>query len=790
MSIISCLALPIQLSAKEQTPLQAPKQQMVDFVFKEKELQDIINEYVKKRGANITYTPTTLLTAKVSFNGGKLPFDQAWSLVLKFVEQAGFSLIEETSQSYRLIAHSDMPSTVLPIYINTAWQELPDNEERIRYIYYFENISVTSQMTELIAVLKMMFPATGFDSAVLLEPSMNGIIFTSKASLIKSAMYVMCEFDEGGERETVEVLPLQHTQAVQVAPLLMGLISGSDGQAPKTGLLKTTKHAQYFASTTKVVSLLNPAESGTANQRMQASLNKLVILGKDKDVKHVIDFIKKHIDVPLDKGKSLFHVLDLEWISAAAFTAIIKGLVTSSASGQSKSTTSSDIGFDPKLVITPEVSKGQNADASGSGAAPQGGGNRVLVACTERDWLRIQDIAKQVDVPQKQVVIEGLILDLSLTLSRSISSQLRSKGLVASIFPKYMRAQAAMTINHVLNPNVMTGSAQNQLIGPAAANATLEGDLVNILTGLGTNAAGSTIATIGNANGTGVWAFFQLLSQHKHTKVISRPFTIAQNNQQAIIKSAETRYLASKVSASSTSPVGTYVPSDAPTTITFTPLISDNKTTSLTVDIQISSWQGTGDTSQQTARQLTNKLILKDGEVVVLGGHTKNSTGISSKGIPLLDKIPVVNLFTSSKSYVSDEDVLLILLRATVTEPRYQGGVGAVTARFADTARCEILTAEEEIDATKDPITRWMFNLHDAQTDDALSSTYSMHMNKQQAMAQPKEDAPKHEAKKDIQHEIKKQASPVSDEAQDIQLTHLKKMLAHMEQSPVNAAAA
>src|SRR3990167_4485107 len=118
---------------------------LVDFKFDKRDLKDILNEFAQLRGINILYSSTTHLNAKVTFDAGKkISFLKAWDFLLMMLEQAGFSLVHQGENLYALIAAEHVHTNPLPTYINIDSNELPLSQERIRYIYYFKNINLST----------------------------------------------------------------------------------------------------------------------------------------------------------------------------------------------------------------------------------------------------------------------------------------------------------------------------------------------------------------------------------------------------------------------------------------------------------------------------------------------------------------------------------------------------------------------------------------------------------------------------------------------------------------------
>lgn len=696
---------------------------LVDFKFEKRDLKDILNEFAQLRGINILYSSTAQLQAKVTFDAGKkITFMKAWEFLLMMLEQAGFSLVNQGKDLYALIGSDIVGTTPLPIYINTSPHELPLSQERIRYVYYFKNISLSSAQNDLSAVLKNFFDSKSISHQLVFDPNFNAMIVTAKSETIKSVMKFVELFDQAGESQVADVFNLQYASSTEVAKILTDLIAGQDGVKAKTAQkpAHSSDTGAIFSSGTKVVSLFGGMSSLGSSSAADYG-NTLVILGKKNDVAQVKRFINEHLDVPLEQGKSFFHVIELQWLSASTLLTILQDLVTPpGGSGQSTNVSLSNLAFDPQIKIVSEtVSQGlaQNTDMSQPlttgqhSNSVQRGSNKLIIAATNKDWLRIEEVIKKLDIPQKQVVIEALILDLSLVFTHKLASQIRTNGLASSIFPKSMQAQAAMLL-----PAVLAGD----LTSPGGVIG-LEGDLSKMLTlispdGNTDQSVNSTIFMVGDQqNSNGIWAFFQLLALHDSSKTISRAFVVAQNNMPAVVTNSITKRLPGKLTAGVTATIS-YQTVAAPVSITFTPLISANDIVNLQIEVDATYWNNpTGPTAGETTnRQIQTNFSLKDGQVAILGGLTKNQIEVSFTGVPFFSRIPILGpLLFSNKRHTEDRTKLFMIVRTTITKPRVAGGMGKVTRRMVSVAN-HLLEEDDDDDelfsSIKDPISSWIFN--------------------------------------------------------------------------------
>lgn len=741
----------------------ATSSKMVDFKYDQANLKDILNDFAEFRGINIIYPETDQLTSKITFDAGKkITRIEAWDFLTMMLDQAGFSLIQRNGHTYELVENKNAYRSILPLYMNVDYHLLPDSQEKVRYIYYCNSIQIAKQASEITTILtnivgaKPLMVSTSFSGAggedkVLLDNNFNAIIFTMRSEIIKEAMNIISVFDEPGVRETVEIVPLKYAVASEVTTILTNMIGGSTTTKPSgfVSLTSSASNARYFS---EYASVLNLDPKGVRK------LNSLVIIGRNTDVEHIKNFIQKYLDIPQQQGKSFFHVIELEWIKSSDMLTALNALKgQGSASGQSVSSIDAALAFDPQIQIiaeTPAAPPAAPTPANGVQGANSPtptvtantglrGGNRIVIASSERDWARIESLIKQVDIPRRQVIVEALIVDLELSFIRRLATQLRTRGLTPSIFPRYMQAQAGLVLNNIIytdgqNNNYLTGDLSQILSGattqpvggftPPGVSTSNNGQVSwnQTFGGNGEDQSGitpitanpalnsSTVFMVSNSNPSetnGVWAFFQLLSTHKSAKILTRPVILAANNQQASVTSGVVKNLAGGVTGSNSPTVNySYLPANI--SVSFVPIISANNIVNLQLGINLVLWQNPANENDgtQIQRVLNTNISVKSGDIIVLGGLIKETVTRSKISIPGLDKIPVVSSFTANRYKNTTRDQLFVLLRTTVVAPRTEGGMGEVSKHAANYTIQQFEDFEDAFSSLKDPITRWFFN--------------------------------------------------------------------------------
>jgi type IV pilus assembly protein PilQ len=151
------------------------------------------------------------------------------------------------------------------------------------------------------------------------------------------------------------------------------------------------------------------------------------------------------------------------------------------------------------------------------------------------------------------------------------------------------------------------------------------------------------------------------------TKIISAPRIMAANDQEVYIKQGTQIPYKSGSSASTSSNTEF---KDAVMELRVTPHIEENGQI-VTLDITLTKdspgarLDGTSEPSIDT-REARTKLMVKDGETVVIGGIITDNTGTGSSRVPGLHRMPLLGWLFQNRQINNDKTELLIFITANI----------------------------------------------------------------------------------------------------------------------------
>jgi general secretion pathway protein D len=528
-------------------------------------------------------------------------------------------------------------------------------------------------------------------------------------------MKIVLELDHINSQEKMDIISLRHTSATIVAQLINEQLIKPENANPYRLDTKKTKEVPYFAGFTKIIA--------------EPRLNKLIILGRPQAVERLKDFIKKHIDVAPDSGKSVLHVYHLQYLDAPTLAPVLERIVQGGGSNGGPNQASAgetkaggvERFFDKVIISTdsPVDKGGDNANSEKQERFTYYGGNNLIIAARNDDWKQIKKLIEELDTPQRQVLIEVLVVDLTVDDARTLAAMTRVPDKVP--FPDSMEFQSAILGQPI--PSELPGTPTTTIDSNLLKNAyNPDQTLANPSSGATKNLtdfadAGTTMLSL-NDNDGNTWSVWELLQNFTTSKILSHPHVMARNNKEASVSIGQTRWLVDKVKDISSVNYGgattiQYKPISADLKVKITPRISSASSVNLQVLITINEYvaPATADVNAgnntMNIRKLETNAYVKSGGVFALGGLIRTLNATNIREVPLLGKIPILGWFFKGKSNETIKNNLTVFISPTIIEPRLGGGTNEQTQDYINVAKQE--SRGNLFDSLKDPITRWFF---------------------------------------------------------------------------------
>jgi len=263
--------------------------------------------------------------------------------------------------------------------------------------------------------------------------------------------------------------------------------------------------------------------------------------------------------------------------------------------------------------------------------------NKLIFIGPKKTFDKIQALVSHFDSPQKQIMIEAIIVETSHSFLQSIGIAMGNNG------------------------TAVTGSVTTA--GPSDPNGTFN-------------------AILGNVNSKALNVKLTAAESKGDAKIVSRPKVVTLNNRAARVESGVTfniktlSNVSNGTAASATTSAnqgvvtGSVTTIDALLSLNILPLLIGDDQIKLTVDINdsspdTSSVDGIPGILKNTA---STAVILKNKQTAVIAGLVKQTKSKTTSGVPLLSDIPILGWLFKSNSFVDQNNELVIFLTPTIDD--------------------------------------------------------------------------------------------------------------------------
>ena len=279
--------------------------------------------------------------------------------------------------------------------------------------------------------------------------------------------------------------------------------------------------------------------------------------------------------------------------------------------------------------------------------------NTLLLIATAAEYSIIEAALKKLDIPQRQVVIDVTIAEVTLTDDLQFGVEWLFKGGAPS-----GRGSGGL----------LTGSVISNAINPANPGLPNAVD-----TPVASLVKGFTYI-VNNANFPGgIQAALHLLDSYGSTKVVANPHVAAADNQKATIKSGNRIPINQQTLVGGTTNAVTttsqYI--DTGVLLQVTPHINAGGLVSLDVQAEFSI-PGVpdvpGNAPPINTRSVQTYVTVQSGQTMVMGGLISDERTNTYEGLPLLSRIPFLGGLFGNQDLKNDRTELVLFITPRVVE--------------------------------------------------------------------------------------------------------------------------
>jgi general secretion pathway protein D len=489
------------------------------------------------------------------------------------------------------------------------------------------------QANNLLPVLR---PLISPNNTINVNPSNNSLVITDYADNLQRMARIIASLDVSNASD-VEVVPLKHAIAIDLAPLLTRLIES--GNSAAAGAAPAGQTGTEYRTTVLAESRSNAIIVRAANPARLALVRSLI----DK------------LDKPGSQAANgNIHVVYLKNADATKLAATLRAAVSGDGRGGNAAINLSSTA-NTSAPSAPNNTSGASFGGTNTTSANTTGGqiqadtttNSLIISAPEPQYRQLRAVIDMLDQRRAQVLVESLIVEVNaekaLTLGIQWQAPLGNSGVGGT--------------NFGTTGNILSLSQG----GTAAAKAGVSGGL--------------NIGTVRNINGTNVLSSFaNFLETNGEANILSTPTLLTLDNEEAkIVVGQNVPFITGSfsntgVATAAVNPFQTIERKDVGLTLRVKPQISESGTVNLKIYQEVSSVTSIDERSGPTTnkRSIESNVIVDDGAIVVLGGLLSDSSEAKNSQVPGLGDIPGLGWLFKSESRTRKKNNLMVFLRPVV----------------------------------------------------------------------------------------------------------------------------
>ncbi len=633
--LASALALGLGIATVPLGAQNRPKDP-ISLNFVNAEIDTVARALANMTGRNLVLDPRVKGSMTLSTERPMSP-EQAWAQFLSALRLQSFAVVE-VNGLYKVVPEAEA-KTQGGVVLGA--ERSGPSGQIVTQIFQLQH----ENANQLLPVLR---PLISPNNTINVTPGSNALVITDYADNLQRLGRIIASLDIAQSTD-IEVFPLQHALAIDLAPLIQRLLDSSSATPPvgnpnpPTGTpgapdagLRTTVLAEA-RSNSLILRAANPARLTLARQLIEkldrpggssASGNIRVVYLKNADATKLAATLR------------------------AAMSADGRGLSNLGASG-----TASTPGLTPTaLTTTPNAPGAPGASGTGLGAGATTGGqiqadtatNSLIISAPEPLYRQLRAVIDQLDGRRAQVLVESMIAEVDARKASQFGVQWQ---------------------------NAFGNRAGS--VGVIGTNFGTSGNIIGVASGSQLPGAGLNIGTGRQIDGNSVLtSLANFLQQNGGSNILSTPSLLTLDNEEAKIVVGQNvpfvtgQYTANNTNAGAVNPFQTIERKDVGLTLRVKPQISETGTVKLTIYQEVSSVVansvGSATGLITNKRSIESNVLVDDGQVVVLGGLLSDEYSANQDQVPGLGDIPILGNLFRSESRERRKTNLMVFLRPVV----------------------------------------------------------------------------------------------------------------------------
>ena len=683
----------------------------VNFDYRDAPLSEVIEGIAKLTGKNFDVDPNIGALTVTIITHDRIPPEMAYQVLESILASRGFSMVQTLDGNLiKILPTPDASGSAKnPLFKDAS----VDKQSYDKYSTHIIQVK-HADPTELANALKILGSQT---AKIDVYVPTNTLIITDVADGLKRMFEFLEQADIPGQETAMEIFQLTYTRAEvltqQIEQVLLEQGTGARGGAQPGGPAPAPQRAPVRG---------RPAIPGQSQSQVIGSnaevlrmvsderLNSMIVVATAGMMEKVRDLVER-LDTPTPYEANTLHIYELLNAEAEQVEQALQGLV-GGGGGSSRYGSSSRSRSNQRSRTGQQATQNQQRPANSTGATggPSGAAadvqpfeqsvqitrydqtNSLLIVCSPQDWKLLESVIAQLDVRQRQVHVDAVVMDV--TMNDNYSVEVDAAALEDS---KYFGLTGTQQIGKIASGLAAAAGTANQVTGgtgttPTTPTVPTQATLAASLLGLGQN-GGLTTGVFDSLefeiSGKKVKVpfvplLFQAIESITDLEVLSQPSLVTVDNEEASITvGQEIPYVTSQgrtsldnngnpVSNSFYGGFNQVQREDVGVKLKVTPQISEGESILLEMELEISDTDANqiGDVNllgpTLNKSLVNNKVLVRDGSTAVLAGLIRDTNTRKRSQPPILGDIPVVGFLFRSKTNTHAKRNMVVLVTPTI----------------------------------------------------------------------------------------------------------------------------
>ena len=492
----------------------------------------------------------------------------------------------------------------------------------------------------LVPVLR---PLISPNNTINVNPGNNSLIITDYADNLQRMGRIIAALDVSNATD-VDVVPLKHAVAADLAPLVLRMIESGGGGAPAAGQADTSFKTTVVA---------------------ESRGNTLIVRAANAARLNLVRSLITQLDQPSSQnaGGNIYVVYlknaDATKLAVTLRAAMAANASTSVAGGGAPSSTPITAGSAAASAATTPL-QGASQPSTGGQIQADPATNSLIITASEPQYRQLRAVIERLDQRRAQVYVESLIAEVNADKAAEFGIQWQ--GVLGNNGDKNVG---------ILGTNFSIGGQNIISLATGAASGTVA------------PSTGGNIGLVRQTNGVYVLGFLaRFLESSGSGNILSTPNLLTLDNEEARIVIGQNvpfvtgQYTNNNSSSGSVNPFQTVERKDVGITLRVKPQISENGTVKLQIFQEISSVQASSINSATglitNKRSIESSVLVDDGSIVVLGGLLQDEYSGNEEKVPGLGDVPLFGNLFKSEARGRKKTNLMVFLRPVVVRDALQ----------------------------------------------------------------------------------------------------------------------